>query len=256
LLTRVERVVVGVTDLGRAVHTYTSLGFELHTGPRSARAFNADDCLELVALAEGQIQGLRSIAIESDDLAGDITAMRRRGIDIADPVPAPEDATWALLGPSNPLPLWFIQYAVPAERRRPHVCAHPNQVDHLERTYIVVPEVSAVAELYARVLGLPVPPVQRGNVIKAVMCIFDVGPVGIGVAQPVEPGPAAAALERRGPGPFQMLYRTRGMRAGAEWMASHGLPPPARGIRNTGEQAMLVQPDQACGAYLAFVGPE
>jgi hypothetical protein len=45
------------------------------------------------------------------------------------------------------------------------------------------------------------------------------------------------------------------MDAAARWMAAHGVPPPARGIRNTGEQAMLVRPDDACGAYIGFVGP-
>ena len=30
---------------------------------------------------------------------------------------------------------------------------------------------------------------------------------------------------------------------------------PARGIRNTGEHAMLVAPEQACGVYIGFVGP-
>jgi len=178
--------------------------------------------------------------------------MRGRGVDIG----GGQDATRAELGPGNPLPLAFVLYPVPAERRRPHVCAHPNQVAHLERTYIVVPDLLAVVQTYAQVLGLPVPPVQRGNVIKADMCIFDVGPVGIGVAQPVEPGPAASALARRGPGPFQALFRTRSMAAGAAWMQTHGMPPPARGIRNTGEQAMLVEPEHACGAYIAFVGPE
>jgi hypothetical protein len=105
------------------------------------------------------------------------------------------------------------------------------------------------------VLGLPVPKVQRGAVIKADMAVFDLGPTGLTVAQPMEPGPAAEALGRRGPGPFQALYRTSGMDAAARWMADHGLPPPARGVRNTGEQAKLVLPNDACGAYIGFVGP-
>jgi len=100
-----------------------------------------------------------------------------------------------------------------------------------------------------------VPKIQRGAVIKADMTVFDLGPTGLTVAQPAEPGPAAEALARRGPGPFQVLYRTRSMDAAARWMEGHGLPPPARGIRNTGEQAMLVGPEQACGAYIGFVGP-
>ena len=76
------------------------------------------------------------------------------------------------------------------------------------------------------------------------------------VAQPAEPGPAAEALARSGPGPFQVLYRTSGMEAAARWMVDHGLPAPARGIRNTGEEAMLVAPEHACGAYIGLVGPK
>jgi hypothetical protein len=121
--------------------------------------------------------------------------------------------------------------------------------------YIAVPDVAAAARDYARVLGLPVPPVQRGAVIKADMAVFDLGPTGLTIAQPAEAGPAAEAMTRRGPGPFQVLYRTRTMDGAARWMASQGLPPPTRGVRNTGEQAMLVGPEQACGAYIGLVGP-
>ena len=49
------------------------------------------------------------------------------------------------------------------------------------------------------------------------------------------------------------FYAT-GMDAAARVMAERGLPPPARGIRNTGEQAMLVGPDDAAGVYIGFVG--
>jgi hypothetical protein len=43
------------------------------------------------------------------------------------------------------------------------------------------------------------------------------------------------------------------MDAAAGCMADHGVPPPARDIRNTGEQAMLVPPADAYGAYIGFV---
>lgn len=109
----------------------------------------------------------------------------------------------------------------------PRAGDHPNGVLRTDRVYIVVPDVAAAAETYSRVLGMPVPPIQRG----------------------------AEALARRGPGPFQALYRTSSMDAAARWMADHGVPPPARGVRNTGEQAMLVRPEDACGAYIGFVGP-
>ena len=132
---------------------------------------------------------------------------------------------------------------------------HPNGVQRIERVYIAVKDVAAAAAHYARVLGVPAPKMERGTVINADMAIFQFGPTALGLAQPNAPGVAADALARRGPGPFQILYRTRSMDAAAKWIADHGLPPPARGIRNTGEHAMLVMPEHACGVYIGFVGP-
>jgi hypothetical protein len=125
----------------------------------------------------------------------------------------------------------------------------------IERVYIAVRDVTAAAKEYARVLGVPTPKMERGTVIHADMAIFQFGATALGLAQPVAPGVCADALESRGPGPFQILYRTRSMDAAAKWMDDHGVPPPVRGIRNTGEQAMLVAPEHACGVYIGFVGP-
>ena len=131
---------------------------------------------------------------------------------------------------------------------------HPNGVQRIERVYIAVRDVAAAAKEYSRVLGVPAPKMERGTVIHADMAIFQLGPTALGLAQPNAPGICADALARRGPGPFQILYRTRSMDAAARWMADHGVPPPARGIRNTGEQAMLVMPEHACGVVIGFVG--
>ena len=169
--------------------------------------------------------GLQSIALASDDLAVDSA----RGS--ADYI--------KLVGKSN---------AQAAGR-------HPNGVLRIERVYIAVRDVAAAAAHYARVLGVPAPRMERGTVIHADMAIFQLGPTALGLAQPVGPGVCADALLSRGPGPFQILYRTRSMDAAAKWMAEHGVPPPARGIRNTGEQAMLVLPAHACGVVIGFVGP-
>jgi hypothetical protein len=87
------------------------------------------------------------------------------------------------------------------------------------------------------------------------MAVFDLGPTGLTVAQPAEPGPAAEALARRGPGPFQVLHRTRDLGAAARGLADRGVSDVVRGVRNTGEQALLVRPEHACGAYIGFVGP-
>lgn len=293
MLTRIDHVMICVPDLQRGIDAYTRIGFQVypggaHTGrgTHNAIAFHQEDYLELLSvrdrgehaaagpggpearlvefLARGG--GLRYVGVQSDDLAADVAAMRRRGVEVSDAAeggrrtPAGQELRWKVagLGPRNALPIFFIQHLTALDERRrqvPRAGDHPNGVLRTERVYIVVPDVAAVAETYSRVLGMPVPPIQRGTVIKADMAVFDLGPTGLTVAQPVEPGPAAEALARRGPGPFQVLYRTSSMGAAARWMASHGVPPPARGVRNTGEQAMLVRPEDACGAYIGFVGP-
>ena len=284
MLTRIDHVMICVSDLSRGVEAYRRIGFDVQPGgahasggTENAIAFLQEDYLELLAVRAGQSHeasaglrqflaggdGLRYLAVQSDDLAADVTAMRARGVDVSEVAdggrrtPAGQELRWraASLGARNPLPIFFIQHLTPlAERRGASAAEHPNGVLRLERAYVAVPAVAAEAEMYARVLGLPVPKIVRGNVIKADMAVFEIGPTGLGVAQPAEAGPAAEALARRGPGPFQALYRTRSMDAAVGHIVDHGLPPPARGVRNTGEQAMLVGPPEACGVYIGFVG--
>jgi hypothetical protein len=279
-----------VPDLDQGIDAYRRIGFHVEPGgahagrgTHNAIAFLRDDYLELLSLRGGDARpvndsdarlaeflarggGFRYVAVQSDDLAADVAAMRGRGIEVGDPTeggrrtPSGQELCWraASLGSRNPLPIFFVQHLTPLDERRRQVARageHPNGVLRLDRVYIAVTDVAAIAEVYARVLGLPVPKIQRGAVIKADMAVFDLGPTGLTVAQPAEPGPAAEALARQGPGPFQVLYRTSSMEAAARWMASRGVPPPARGVRNTGEQAMLVLPQHAAGAYIGFVGP-
>ena len=295
MLTRIDHVMICVPDLAKGIEAYTRLGFNVYPGgahpgkgTHNAIAFAGEDYLELMSVRDqteylaaraasggagpslvdflAQGGGFRYVVVQSDDLSADVAAMRRRGVDVQNPTegarrtPSGEDLRWtaAVLGPGNPLPVFFIQHATPLAQRRtqvPRAVDHPNGVLGVERAYIVVTDVTAAAESYARVLGMATPRVQRGAVIKADMAVFDLGPTGLTVAQPAEPGPADEALRNRGPGPFQVLYRTRSMDAAARFMAEHGVPPPTRGIRNTGEQAMLVGPEHACGAYIGFVGP-
>jgi catechol 2,3-dioxygenase-like lactoylglutathione lyase family enzyme len=287
MLTRIDHVMICVPDLPQGTETYRRLGFDVRPGgihpgrgTENAIAFHRNDYLELMSVRDrGEYQrasgggglleflaaggGLRYIAVQSDDLAADVAAMHVRGVDVSDPTegarqtPAGHLLRWrsATLGPRHPLPVFFIQHLTPLDERRRATGTetHPNGVLDIERVYVNVTDVTKAAETYSRVLGVPVPRVQRGAVIKADMAVFDLGPTALTVAQPAEPGPAAEALARRGPGPFQVLYRTSDMDGAARWMADHGLPPPARGIRNTGEEAMLVGPAQTAGVYIGFV---
>ena len=290
MLTRIDHVMICPPSLEQGIEAYTRIGFDVYPGgmtstkgTHNAIAFLEDDYLELVSVSDRDAYlaaspgggladflarggGFRYVIVQSDDLAADVRAMRERGVEVGDPTdgsrqtPAGQVLRWklAMLGQGNPLPLLFIQHLTPLAERRaqvPRAGRHPNQALRIDRVYIAVPDVAAAARQYSRVLGMPAPPVQRGAVIKADMAVFDLGPPGLTIAQPDEPGPAEEALRRRGPGPFQVLYRTGSMDAAARWMTEQGMPPPARGIRNNGEQAMLVGPEYACGAYIGFVGP-
>jgi hypothetical protein len=284
-----------VPDLGRGMEQFRKLGFNIHAGgihpgkgTHNAIALNEEDYLELLAIRDpaeqraaarpGSYQdglerfiaeggGIRYVIIQSDDLVSDVAAMRTRGVDVSDAIeagrrtPAGLDLKWkaATLDPKNPLPIFFIQHETPmAERRKqlPDGSPHPNGVRFLERAYIVVKDLEASVAAYSKVLGVSQPRMYKGTVIMSHMAVFQFGNSGLTVAHPYAPGPAADALERRGEGPFQALYRTTSMGAAARWIEKQGLPPPARGVRDTGEHAMLVPPADACGAYVGFVGPE
>lgn len=290
MLTRVDHVMICVPDLDAGIAAYRRLGFNIypggaHTGRAShnAIAFTGEEYIEVLSLRPGvpvapgsadeslarylaEGGGFRVVAVQSDDLGADVAAMRKRGVEVGEirdggrRTPAGQELRWraAFLGGDEALPIFIIQHLTPLEERRrqvPKAGDHPNGVLRVERVYITVPDVAASRRHYARVLGLPEPKIQRGAVIKADMAVFALGPTGLTVAQPAEPGPAAEALARRGPGPFQVLYRTRSMDAATSWMAAEGLPAPERGVRNTGEHAMLVTPPHTGGAYIGFVGP-
>src|SRR6185436_15290313 len=91
--------------------------------------------------------GIRYVVLQSDDLTADVAAMRGRGVDVGDAIergrhtPAGQEIRWkvAVLGPGNPLPIFFIQQLTPmAERRKlaPVAGSHPNGVYKIERAYI------------------------------------------------------------------------------------------------------------------------
>ena len=290
MLTRIDHAMICVPDQAKGIEAYARLGFTVypggsHTGrpTHNAIAFHDEDYLEILSIRDrsavvpgspdadlasylDQGGGFRIVALQSDDLAADVAAMRARGVDVGEirdggrRTLEGQELRWraAFLGPRDALPIFFIQHLTPLAERKAQAVrlgSHPNGVLRVERAYIAVPDVAAAARTYARVLGLPVPAIQRGAVIKADMAVFDLGPTGLTVAQPAESGPAAEALARRGPGPFQVLHRVKSLEAVARVLAANGVPSPARGVRNTGEQAILVAPDHACGAYIGFVGP-
>lgn len=289
MITGIDHITLGVADLDDGIASFRRLGFNVRRGgahpgrgTHNAIAWNTADYLELLAIRdEAEYRaasasgggfarfvaaggGIYTIALASDSLDADVAAMRARGAMISEPVdgarvtPEGEELRWryAMLDAGHGLPLAFIEHHVPLAGRRPAGAGHPNAVFALERAYIVVDDAAAGALALAGILGLAAPPLQKGIVIMSHMAIFQLGPTGLGIVQPYADGPAARALAERGPGAFQALYRTTSMGAAARWMAEQGMPALERGVRNTGEHAMLATPAEGCGAYIGFVGPE
>ena len=226
-LTHIDHIKIDVPDLKAGVDAYHRLGFDMHVVGSKAIARNPDDFLEL---RQGSAGGISAIALRSDALAADQKAFASRGslahVTLTDS-----------MQPHNPVP-----------------AMHPNGVFKLERVYVAVTDLAAAVKEWRNALGLPEPKMERGTVIMADMAVFQLGPAGLTLAQAYGPGPTADALKARGPGPFQILYRTKSMDAAAKWFKDHGVPPPARGVRNTGEHAMLVPPASAGGTFIGLVG--
>jgi hypothetical protein len=296
MITGIDHVMICVPDLDAGIAQFGKLGFNIHAGgshpgkgTHNAIAFNQDDYIELLAIRDqaehraasvkpGSTRtaldefiaaggGIRYIVLQSDDLAADVAAMRDRGVDVSDAVegsrrtPTGQELRWkvATLGPGNELPIVFVQHLTPIEERRKQVPVagnHPNGAYALDRAYVVTHDVDTAAPLYAKVLGMPQPALSRGVVIMANIAAFQFGSNSLGIVQPYAAGAAADALERRGPGPFQALYRTTSVGAAKRWAEEQGLRSLLHGVRRTGEHALLATPDVACGAYIGVVGPE
>src|SRR4029453_17333991 len=129
VLTRIDHVMICVPDLNEGIAAYTRIGFRVFPGgshagraTHNAIAFHGDDYLELLSLRDGECDhwaavepessdarlaeylsrggGFRYVAVQSDDLAADVAAMRRRGADVSDATeggrrtPAGQELRW------------------------------------------------------------------------------------------------------------------------------------------------------------------
>ncbi len=266
MLTRIDHVMICVPDLAQGIAAYTRIGFNVELGgvhpgkgTHNAIAFHQEDYLELLSVhdraehlravsAPGSLDtglldllarggGFRYVIVQSDDLPADVLAMRGRGVDVSDAVeggrrtPAGRDLRWraARLGPKNPLPIFLLEHLTPLEERRPPTAraGHPNGVLGADRVYIAVPDVAAAAETYSRVLGMPVPPIRRGNVIKADMAVFDLGANGPhgGATRRARSGRRSAVAMRAGALPGPVPHVQHGGRG-----ALDGRPRPAAAV--------------------------
>jgi catechol 2,3-dioxygenase-like lactoylglutathione lyase family enzyme len=269
VLTAVDHIIARVSDLERAVDTYRRLGFTLTHVPHFddegevAYAVFGDFHLEFRELGPSvsAIQGLETLALRTDDIAGDVARLRSSGLAVTDPVVEPFTAGGNSLSRRVAsvdafIPMRLVErdgadelHALLGGHR-----AHPNTATVLERAYVAVESIDRELGAFERALGMPAPKPEMGTVIMSLMSVFYVGTTGIAVAEPRGVGPTADALTARGSGLFQILFRVDHLDEAERFMVEHGMPTPTRGTRLSGESALMVGPEHACGVYVAMAG--
>ncbi|MGE3855674.1 MAG: VOC family protein [Dehalococcoidia bacterium] len=296
MFNRVDHLVIAVPDLAQAIDRYAHLGFHVFDagtnegcGTRSAVVFYDDQYLELLAIEDATAHaaaavadptvdaglpafvaaggGIRFIALVTDDLAAEVTAMRARGVEVSEPArharttPGGARVEWlaSVLTGADALPLLFVQHLTDLEGRRAQAASrapHPNGLLDIERIYVAGHNLAAMVDAYSGVLGGPPPTPQDGIIIKADMARYAFAQSEVVAAQAYGPGPTQDAMDARGPGPFQAIHRSADITASARYLEAHGVTPAATGRRANQELVLLVGPDDAFGYNLGFVGME
>ena len=264
MLTAVDHIIVRVSDLSTAVDTYRRLGFTLSDiqsddGEGVAYAGFGDFHLEFRETTDPSARdGLHTMALRSDDIDADVTRLMAVGLLAT----APRGDTVGTLPRRSAdveafIPLRLVEPNYETDELHAafgHPDSHPNTVTTLERTYVAVESIAEGLQAVEQALGIPAPKPEMGTVIMSMMSVFYLDAVGIAVAEPRGAGPTADALAANGPGMFQILFRAGHLDEAERVMVSHDIPSPQRGTRLSGESALLVTPEHACGVYVAMAG--
>ncbi|HEU4894859.1 MAG TPA: VOC family protein [Acidimicrobiia bacterium] len=238
MLTAVDHIVINVYDLDTAMDSYRRLGFTVTPVGGAGYIGFGDFHVSLRELGPGS-EGLHTLGLRSDDVVSDRGRLEQ-GVPIGDVV----------------LPVEVVDQHEAGEVRRslgsPE--SHPNTVTVPERVYVAVESIDRELVAFEEALGMAAPEPEMGTVIMSMMSVFYLGAIGVAVAEPRGEGPTADALSSNGPGMFQILFRAEHLDEAERFMVDQGMPAPARGTRLSGESALLVRPENACGAYVAMAG--
>ena len=252
MLTGIDHIVIVVRDLDAAIVSYRGLGFTVVPGGRhpvgthNALIALADGAyIELIAFLQPdtpqdhrwwrplqQGGGLVDFCMGTDDLAADVVALRKAGVEIDDPRPLTRTRPdgyvlrWVLAIPREGhrgLAPFLITDETPRGERVPSAATHANQVTGLGPVTVAVPDLSEVRRWYARLLDQPGSERRRDDLAAGVVEFR----VGSHVLEFVAPqrrdSPLTAFLQQRGPGPYAAALTTS--LAAKRWLderATHG----------------------------------
>lgn len=233
---RIDHVIIGVRDLAAASADFAAAGFTItpggeHTGGGTRNAliaFTDTSYLELIAfrdpdtprdddpwwqqLARGE--GFLGFALRMEDATAEAAALQSRGVGVQGPFtggrdrPDGQHVAWRSINPEGAGPLPFlIEDVTPRSLRIPGGAAseHPLGVSRLLGLGIVVDDLAAAADSFARLLGHEGEEVASSIEGVGAALRFPVGPHAIDLLSPTSPeSPPGRALRSRGPGPYAL----------------------------------------------------
>ncbi len=235
MLQGIDHLVIAVPDLQTAITNYEALGFRVVPGGRHPVTHGTHNAL--IALQDGAYVeliafyrpnpghrwweplrkggGLIDVCLRTSDLLGDTMALRKTGLEIADPVaqsrtrPDGYELRWllSLPGAHRGVAPFLIQDETPRDERVPRQTAHRNHVIGIDTITIAVEEVATIRLWYASVLGEAGRDIGRDDLDAAGVC-FTIGPHRFEFVVPKGPrSPLAAWLRARGPSPYAAVLR-------------------------------------------------
>ena len=154
--------------------------------------------------------------LQTDDLAGDLQALRRAGVDIGDPEPRnrtrPDGVeirwTFALArGPHRGVAPFIIADVSGRDVRVPQERSHANGVTGVGTVTVAVSDIARVRAWYERALGRPGEDIRRPDVAGAGVR-FTIGPHAFDFLAPADArGPLTDWLARRGSSPYAVTLK-------------------------------------------------
>jgi len=283
VIERFDHAVIGVPDLESAMGAFRRLGFEVAVGGRhpSLGTRNAIvrfglDYLELLAVEDPAVarargpfgrellsfldrgSGLVGFVLAGTGLEDEVDGLRDEGIGAEGPFemdrihPKGGRLEWRLVLPGGspwrkPWPYlidWItgedelLAWDPPGD--------HANLVSGVVGIELVVGALEEAARLYEQALGLRPREDRRGRP-GTTNRHYRLGSFRLALHQPDGPGPVAAELERRGPGPHRLVLGSSDLDSTAETLDRAGVPI------SRSPAGLDIHPSEAAGARIRIV---
>ena len=238
MITGIDHIVIAVHSLERAIATYRGLGFTVVEGGRHPYgSYNAligfadGSYIELLsfyedspahpwwALLQERGGGLIDFCLATDDIRGDLEALRSAGVDCGDlseggrARPDGYQVRWMnnkVGGGWQGLIPFLIEDLTPRAERLPAQREHGNGISGIHSIALATDDVARYAAVMAAVLGVEGQPVAGPDAGGAGLRI-EVGGHALDYLAPnVVDSPLAAHLAGDRPAPYSICFRTAG----------------------------------------------